>query len=101
MGVETDRQSQCISGSGFSTYESAGGHAAKTLNGENTMPVSNSHELRFIIPLSFLLVFRSAGVAAQGANRDAAATAYHEANELYDQGRFAEASAAYDRAIIQ
>jgi predicted Zn-dependent protease len=52
-----------------------------------------------LLRLTLALIAAAAAVAALAVDREKAAAAYREANGLFDQGRFAEAAAAYGRAI--
>jgi len=50
---------------------------------------------------SLVLVASLAGVMAWAGDRDAARRLYTEGNALFDQGRFVEAAASYDRALAE
>jgi predicted Zn-dependent protease len=51
--------------------------------------------------LALILIGVAAGATALAGDREKAVAAYREGNGLFDQGRFAEAVATYDRAIEQ
>jgi predicted Zn-dependent protease len=52
-------------------------------------------------PVILVLAFLLLAVPAQAADREAAKESYRHGNEFFDQGRFADAAAAYGRAIEQ
>jgi predicted Zn-dependent protease len=60
----------------------------------------NSVSRRLLI-LALTLIGAAAGATALAGDREKAAAAYREGNGLFDQGRFAEAAAAYDRATAE
>lgn len=64
--------------------------------GEREIPMS----LRWLAVPAVALAFLE-GAPASAGDRQQAAAAYVEANRLYDQGHFAEAAAAYTRALEQ
>jgi predicted Zn-dependent protease len=64
------------------------------------MTNTRSHSSRSLQEiLGFVLVMIFAVVAVAGADHEAAKRLYTDANTLFDQGRFAEAVAGYDRAL--
>jgi predicted Zn-dependent protease len=57
--------------------------------------------IRRLLVLALTLLGVAAGATALAGDREKAVAAYREGNGLFDQGRFAEAVATYDRAIEQ
>jgi len=54
-----------------------------------------------LVMLALAMMGATAAVTALGSDREKAVVFYGEGNGFFDQGRFAEAAAAYDRAIEQ